>query len=82
MFPKHSEEDDHSITGRLLKIERGESVVEHDIEGLLDLCIRLKQPAPGTAVEWERHLTQLMKVSRKKDPTSINEDDVRKHRDH
>ena len=82
LFPKHSEADAYSITDRLLRIERGESVVEHDVQGLLDLCIRLKQPAPGTAVEWERHLTQLMKVARRKDPTAINEDDARKYRDH
>ena len=82
IFTNHTIADAYSITDRLLRIERGESVVEHDIEGLLDLCIRLKQPAPSTVIEWRRHLTQLMTLVKKKDPTTITKDDARKYRDH
>ena len=82
IYPRHSIEDAHKLVERQALREAGLPYQERTWRDLLELCIRLKQPAPSTAREWERRTEEVVRITGKTDPTKITESDARKYRDH
>ena len=82
IYPQHSPEQAHSLVERQHRREQGLPYAERTWEGLLDLCIKLKQPAPSTINEWRRRTDEMVRITGVADPSQVTEDHARKYRDY
>ena len=56
--------------------------MERSWQDLIDLAVRLKDPAPSTLGEWKRHLSKAMEVAGVESVDEVTETHARKYRDH
>ena len=62
LYPQLTDEEAHRVVERQSRIEAG-LPVERICQDLIDLPVRLKDPAPSTLGEWKRHLSKAMEVA-------------------
>ena len=76
-----STEEAHRLVEMQSRIEQG-LPVERSWMDLIDLSVRLKDPAPSTLAEWKRHLSKAMEVAGVESVAEVTETHARKYRDH
>ena len=81
IYPRLPEEAAEALVERQIKVEAGE-LVDHSFDALIDLCQRLKQPAPTTLIQWKQRMKELRNICSVNDVTKVTESDARKYRDH
>lgn len=82
IYPHHSIEDAHKLVERQANREAGLPYADRTWSDLLNLCIRLKEPAPSTQAEWKRRTEEIERITTVTDPSQLTEDHVRRYRDH
>ena len=81
LYPRLSEDDAEALVSRQVSVEAGK-VASKSLEELVELCQRLKQPAPGTLRNWNVRIKELQTICKVTDVSRCTEEDVRKYRDH
>ena len=81
LYPQLTDEEAHRVVERQSRIEAG-LPVERSCQDLIDLAVRLKDPAPSTLGEWKRHLSKAMEVAGVESVVQVTEAHARKYRDH
>ena len=81
LYPQLTDEEAHRVVERQSRIEAG-LPVERSWQDLIDLAVRLKDPAPSTLTEWNRHLSKAMEVAGVESVDEVTEAHARKYRDH
>jgi len=82
LYPRHTPEDAHKLVERQHRREQGLPYAEHTWQGLLDISIKLKQPAPSTINEWKRRTVEMVRITGITSPSQFTQDHARKYRDH
>ncbi len=81
LYPQLTDEEAYRVVERQSRIEAG-LPVERTWQDLIDLAVRLKDPAPSTLGEWKRHLSKAMEVAGVDSVDEVTEAHARKYRDH
>ena len=80
-YPQLTDQEAHRVVKRQSRIEAG-LPVERSWQDLIDLAVRLNDPAPSTLGEWKRHLSKAMEVAGVESVDEVTEAHARKYRDH
>ena len=80
-YPQLTDQEAHRVVKRQSRIEAG-LPVERSWQDLIDLAVRLNDPAPSMLGEWKRHLSKAMEVAGVESVDEVTEAHARKYRDH
>lgn len=81
LYPQLTDQEAHRVVKRQSRIEAG-LPVERSWQDLIDLAVRLNDPAPSMLGEWKRHLSKAMEVAGVESVDEVTEAHARKYRDH